>query len=452
MEKKEDKPELPKATGEKLLEIAEQVKQALEGSEQKSGDFKAKLGEGKKLAKETLAETRDKVLSGKTLATKAIKEASEKVKQETLKGTKAAAASLKEASGKIKGELGKGAAKTAETLTNSLGKLKEIAAEKREAWKRKAEERAELKRAKQEEAARLEEERKLEEERLEEERKREAARLEEERRREEERLEAERKLESERLEEERRLEAERLEAEQRKLDEEKREAERRAAEQEAERAVEPGQPQESVKKAESRKLQQPKPESPAAKPTGPAKTAAKKPEKGKEPKRRGIFGGLKKAVFGVAGVVVLVVYTVVVVGISGALGGACGQDESEAEEGYGREFSGAVVGQASEPSKGKSESFWKKHGGKIKTGAALTGAVASGFVLAKATDNRYKIEEEFGLLWACLYGNDYDGAVTWAEFEMFAGCCVEALKEIKDEFSSAKDFINSGKRVGASCR
>ena len=131
MDKKEDKPELPKATGEKLLEIAEQVKQALEGSDQKSGDFKAKLGEGKKLAKETLAETRDKVLEGKTLATKAIKEASEKVRQETLKGTKAAAASLKEASGKIKGEFGKGAAKTAETLTNSLGKLKEVAAEKK---------------------------------------------------------------------------------------------------------------------------------------------------------------------------------------------------------------------------------------------------------------------------------------------------------------------------------
>ena len=435
MDKKEDKPELPKAIGEKLLEIAEQVKQALEGSDQKSGDFKAKLGEGKKLAKETLAETRDKVLEGKTLATKAIKEASEKVRQETLKGTKAAAASLKEASGKIKGELGKGAAKTAETLTNSFGKLKEIAAKKKEAWRQRAEERAELKRAKREEVARLEEERKLE-----------AARLEEERRLEAERLEAEREAEAARLEEERKLEAARLE-EERRL-----EAERRAAEQEAERAAEPGQPQESVKETESRKLQQPKPESPAAKPTRPAKIAAKKPEKPKQPRRRGIFGGFKKAVLGVAGVVVLVVYTVVVVGISGALGGACEQGESEAEEGYGREFSEADFGQASEPSKGKSESFWERHGDKVKTGVMLATTAVGAYTAGKMTDNRYSIEEEFTLLWACLYGNDYDGAVTRAEFEMLAGCCVEALKEIEDEFSSAKKFINSGKRVGASCR
>lgn len=400
MDEEESGEEARKALEEKLLDAVGKL-EAEGGARRESADPKSEPDEGRKRVKETLQEAREKAIHG----------------------AKVAAAGIREISVKTKQEVGKGAAKTAETLKNNFGKLKELAAEKKEAWAKKAEAKAEEKSAKEQVAAveNREKLRQLEAENLDL-----ALELEAERKR---AHEAEKR---ETLEKLRQLKAENLDLE-RKL-----EAERKRVLEAEKRASELGQAEEA-RKAEAENSKEPK-----RKKTGKAAWLANLP---------GNFGKFTKAELGVAGAVCavcLIVYTVVVAGISSSV---CGQEDAETQAGYEQnaEVSGENPAGNSEAEEGWFRKLWNKHGDEIKGGGTLAAAAASGFVTAKVTDKRYSIEEEFALLWECLYTQDYDGSVTRYEYGQRARCCAESLREIEKEFPSVKKFRHSGFSVGASC-
>lgn len=90
----------------------------------------------------------------------------------------------------------------------------------------------------------------------------------------------------------------------------------------------------------------------------------------------------------------------------------------------------------------KGKNFLNEHGDAIgATGGTLLAVAA---VAAIKADHRYAIEEEFALLWACLYEGANNRSVTKAEYEQLADCCADALAEIEKQYPSYKKFTKSG--------
>lgn len=82
-------------------------------------------------------------------------------------------------------------------------------------------------------------------------------------------------------------------------------------------------------------------------------------------------------------------------------------------------------------------------------GGAVVGAVA---VAAATSGGRYPIEEEFSLLYDCIFGGNGNSCLSESAYRRLAECCKKEIEAAEKSYSSASAFRKSGESLGGKCR
>lgn len=75
------------------------------------------------------------------------------------------------------------------------------------------------------------------------------------------------------------------------------------------------------------------------------------------------------------------------------------------------------------------------------------------------TENRFSHEEEYALLYECIFGNAsgydsyyYRSCLTKDQYYRLGHCCVEELKQLESKYQDVAAFRSSGVQLGKNCR